>query len=68
VLEADPAGSGVVVGREFRGPDLLYWVRAGERQIVALGGASAILEIGTAVRLRVVEAAVAVSPEEPPRA
>jgi iron(III) transport system ATP-binding protein len=55
--EAD-AAEGVVVGREFRGHDQLYWVRTDAHSLVALAGPNTMIAIGTAVRLTMSEPAV----------
>jgi iron(III) transport system ATP-binding protein len=52
-LAADPGGAGLVVGREFRGHDQLYWVRTGDRTVLAIAGPVPMLDIGTRVRLAV---------------
>jgi iron(III) transport system ATP-binding protein len=52
-LAPDPAGAGLVVGREFRGHDQLYWVRAGDRTVLVISGPVPIIDIGTRVRLAV---------------
>jgi iron(III) transport system ATP-binding protein len=57
-LAPDPAGAGMVVGREFRGHDQLYWVRAGDRTVLVIAGPVPIIEIGTRVRLEVCDCVV----------
>ena len=53
MLDADAAGAGVVVGREFRGHDQLYWVQEGERCLLVIAGPGAQLDVGARVRLRI---------------
>ncbi len=60
-LQPDPAGSGTVVGREFRGHDQLYWVRAGGRTVLVIAGPFPIIETGTRVRLEVCDCVVPLS-------
>jgi iron(III) transport system ATP-binding protein len=57
-LAADPEGDGVVVGREFRGHDQLYWVRTRDRTILVISGPVPILEVGARVRLAVCDCVV----------
>jgi iron(III) transport system ATP-binding protein len=57
-LAPDPGGAGMVVGREFRGHDQLYWVRAGDRTVLVIAGPVPIIEIGTRVRLEVCDCVV----------
>jgi iron(III) transport system ATP-binding protein len=57
-LHPDPAGSGLIVGREFRGHDQLYWVRAADRTVLAISGPVPIIDIGTRVRLEVCDCVV----------
>jgi iron(III) transport system ATP-binding protein len=57
-LRPDPGGAGLVVGREFRGHDQLYWIRAGDRTILAISGPVPIIDIGTRVRLEVCDCVV----------
>jgi iron(III) transport system ATP-binding protein len=57
-LNPDPAGAGLVVGREFRGHDQLYWVRAGDRTILVIAGPVPIIDIGSRVRLEVCDCVV----------
>lgn len=58
MLEADPDGHASVVGREFRGHDQLYWVQDGERCMMVISGAGAMIDIGSRVRLRICDCVV----------
>jgi iron(III) transport system ATP-binding protein len=51
VLTPAEDGNGVVIGREFRGHDQLYWVRVGGTEIMAIAATNSLLTIGTPVRL-----------------
>jgi iron(III) transport system ATP-binding protein len=57
-LEPDPAGAGLVVGREFRGHDQLYWVRTGDRTVLVIAGPVPIIDIGVRVALTVCDCVV----------
>ncbi|WP_198586079.1 ABC transporter ATP-binding protein [Pararhizobium haloflavum] len=48
---SDSHPDGVVIGREFRGHDQLYWVRTKSADLLALAGPNTMLDVGTAVRL-----------------
>lgn len=48
----------VVVGREFRGHDLLYWVQVGAVRLLALSGPDRMIAVGSPVRIATVEPAV----------
>jgi iron(III) transport system ATP-binding protein len=52
-LHPDPAGAGLVAGREFRGHDQLYWVRTADRTVLVISGPVPIIDLGTRVRLEV---------------
>ncbi|MBB4207927.1 ABC transporter ATP-binding protein [Roseinatronobacter bogoriensis] len=58
MLEADPNGPACVVGREFRGHDQLYWVQEGERCMLVISGAGAMIDVGARVRLRICDCVV----------
>ena len=58
MLEADPDGPASVVGREFRGHDQLYWVQEGERCMLVISGAGAMIDVGARVRLRICDCVV----------
>ncbi len=60
-LMPDPAGAGTVVGREFRGHDQLYWVRASGRTVLVIAGPVPIIDTGTRVRLEVCDCVVPLS-------
>ncbi|CAN5665119.1 ABC transporter ATP-binding protein [soil metagenome] len=57
-LHPSPDAKGVIVGREFRGHDQLYWVRANDRTVLVIAGPVPIIEIGTRVRLEVCDCVV----------
>ncbi|MCH8465916.1 MAG: ABC transporter ATP-binding protein [Roseinatronobacter sp.] len=61
MLEADPDGPASVVGREFRGHDQLYWVQEGERCMLVISGAGAMIDVGARVRLRICDCVVPLS-------
>ena len=64
-LVADSATPhGVVVGREFRGHDQLYWVDAGDRRVLVLSGPEQALGIGTTVRFAISEPVAAVEDQQ----
>ena len=54
----DAVGNGVITGREFRGHDQVYWVRAAGIDVMALIGPNDIYTIGTQVRLATSEPVV----------
>ena len=60
-----PSGvpSGVIVGREFRGHDQLYWVETEGRNLMALAGCAESLPIGTPVSLTTSEPVVVIRPD-----
>ncbi len=58
MLEPDPEGPASVVGREFRGHDQLYWVQEGERCMMVISGAGAMIDVGARVRLRICDCVV----------
>ena len=58
MLEPDPNGPASVVGREFRGHDQLYWVQEGERCMLVISGAGAMIDVGARVRLRICDCVV----------
>ena len=58
MLEADPDGPASVVRREFRGHDQLYWVQEGERCMLVISGAGAMIDVGARVRLRICDCVV----------
>jgi iron(III) transport system ATP-binding protein len=55
--------SGVIVGREFRGHDQLYWVETAGTSLMALAGCSESLAIGTTVSLTTSEPVVVIRPD-----
>jgi iron(III) transport system ATP-binding protein len=60
-LVADSAApQGVVVGREFRGHDQLYWVDCAGRRVLVLSGPEQALGVGTPVRFAFNEPVAAV--------
>jgi iron(III) transport system ATP-binding protein len=61
LIPDDAAPQGIVVGREFRGHDQLYWVEAGDRRILVLSGPQESLSVGTPVRFAVSEPVAAVA-------
>lgn len=58
LLDVDPTGRAVIVGREFRGHDQLYWVQDGDQQLVVLSGTGVTFDLGTRVRLRICDCVV----------
>lgn len=57
----ETAPQGVVVSREFRGHDQLYWVEAEGRRILVLSGPQESIGVGTGVRFRVSEPVAAIT-------
>ena len=53
MLELDPEASPVIVGREYRGHDQLYWVQDGDRCMLVISGPGATIDIGARVRMRI---------------
>ncbi|MCC6008838.1 MAG: ABC transporter ATP-binding protein [Rhodobacteraceae bacterium] len=58
MLAPDPNASAVVVEREFRGHDQLYWVEDGGRRMLVISGPGQPVQVGTRVRLRVCDCVV----------
>jgi len=59
-LEPDPAGSGEVVGREFRGHDVFYRVRLDGVELVSQRPSTEVVPLGARVSIRLHEGRVAV--------
>ena len=57
-LAPDPDGDGMVVGREFRGHDQLYWVRTRDRTVLVISGPVPRLDVGARVSLAVCDCVV----------
>ena len=67
MMQPNPEGTAVVVGREYRGHDQLFWVQSGERKILVISGPTTELEIGTRVQLQISECVVPLlDPSLPP--
>ncbi|MDD2869240.1 ABC transporter ATP-binding protein [Neomegalonema sp.] len=62
-LEPDAAGAGEIVGREFKGHDATYWVRAAGAEWQADAMGPPLMEIGTRVILRAKAPAVPLGAE-----
>jgi iron(III) transport system ATP-binding protein len=58
MIDRDPAGPGVVIGREFRGHDQLFWVQEGDRCMLVISGPGANVGVGDRVRLRICDCVV----------
>lgn len=62
-LEPDEEGLGEIVGREFKGHDATYWVRAAGREWQADAMGAPLMDLGARVRLRAKAPAVPLAPE-----
>ncbi len=58
MLEADPNGAAVIVGREFRGHDQIYWVSKDETCFVVISGPGQDHPDGTRVNMRICDCVV----------
>jgi iron(III) transport system ATP-binding protein len=58
MLEPDINGAAIIVGREFRGHDQIYWVQEGEDRMMVISGPGAQHPIGTRVNLRICDCVV----------
>ena len=58
MLDADPAGTATIVGREFRGHDQIYWVQQGDASLIVISGPGQQHPIGSRVTLRICDCVV----------
>jgi iron(III) transport system ATP-binding protein len=58
MLEPDINGAAIIVGREFRGHDQIYWVQEGDESMMVISGPGAQHPIGARVNLRICDCVV----------
>ncbi|MEZ5750500.1 MAG: ABC transporter ATP-binding protein [Paracoccaceae bacterium] len=58
MIEPDPTSPAVIVGREYRGHDQIYWVQEGESRLEVISGPGAQHALGSHVRLRICDCVV----------
>ncbi|MGA1269534.1 MAG: ABC transporter ATP-binding protein [Gemmobacter sp.] len=61
LLDPDPSAEAVVIGREFRGHDQLFWVQEGGRCLLVISGPGPQVSVGARVRLRICDCVVPLS-------